>query len=190
MWGEIYVIKERDNVVYVGETYWLIRRVRDHIRCSKSKTSSTPLYEYIRYRGGWEAGGFSIESIDEVYVKSKEELRALEMKYIKYYSEKYILLNREVSRYMFMWWTQDDYKNNLQYETIIKYITTKNNKKIKFKFRKYNKFYFEKSRFENELSILNNYHNICSNLDFDKGKANIKLDSFLLNYYLENKIKK
>ena len=170
MWGEIYVIKERDNVVYVGETYWYLSRVREHIRCSKSTKYKSPLYEYIRYRGGWEAGGFSSESINEVYVKSKEELRDLEMKYINYYSDKYILLNREISRYMFMWWTQGDYKNNLQYETIIKYITTKNNKKIKFKFRKYNKFYFEKRRFYHSLSILPNFRHICSNLDFDKTK--------------------
>ena len=181
--GWIYIIKERENVVYVGETNWFRRRAREHFRLSKKETSRAPLYEYIRYRGGWEEGGFSIESIVGVDFNTREESLELEMKYIKYYSEKYILLNREIYRYMFMWWTQGDYKNNLQYETIIKYITTKNNKKIKFKFRKYNKFYFDERRFKGKLSILPNYHHICSKLDFD--------DSVYYAYvraiYLQNK---
>ena len=121
VFGTIYIILENDNVVYVGETKNYRSRAQSHISSSKLEKYNAPIYQYIRYRGGWEKGGFRICPIYEVgYGGTKEQLRELETYLIKYYSKTYILLNKEISRYMYMWWTQNDNKNNLQYETIIK----------------------------------------------------------------------
>ena len=188
MCGTIYIIKEHDNVVYVGETVDYRNRSRGHYTNSKLEKYKSAIYQYIRHRGGWEKGGFTIEKIEELESykyndkETKAILRNIESKYIKYYSDKYILLNGEISRYMYMWWTQNDNKNNLQYETRIKYITNKNNKKIKIKIKKYNKFYFDERTFKTGVNFLDNYHNISTKLAFDHDKAGHKLSSDLIKY--------
>ena len=140
MTGFIYIIKERENVVYVGETCYITERINSHKRCSKKLSEYQDIYQYIRWRGGWDVGGFSIEVIDDGG-DGKQDRLDKERKYIKFYSERFILLNRQIGKGLIYWWWKLS-EHNLKYKIIVKHIATKN-KTYKLIFKKKYKFYDE-----------------------------------------------
>lgn len=76
----VYTIVENStqNAIYVGSTtgrYFCFRRC-DHMKPSTTKSRSSPLYEYVKEKGGWEHFNFQIVKTFETIEKQdllKEE---------------------------------------------------------------------------------------------------------------------